>query len=113
VIYLEAPARRIDHLLLALLADTESIESVQLSIAIDTPLSTIVQTVGPEAARATKQPFALEFTNELQDAGNALAGHFSRQTFSPVTRATIGFSGLDSATKDGLDFPSRVFLLVE
>ncbi len=113
VMYIEAPAKRIDQLQLNLLADVEGIESVEFHIALNTPLAGVAKSLSAVQATAIRRSRVFDFGGELQNASQPLARHLSSRDFVRMDKSMLDLASLaGTSVEDGPDFPSQVFLLV-
>ncbi|MFG0262514.1 MAG: hypothetical protein ACF788_09005 [Novipirellula sp. JB048] len=115
VLYLEAPAKRLDQFILRLIADEQGIESVQMTIANDPPL------VGMLESLREVDPTTVTHGSSWQlDAGaeatRALASHLRDQPFVRLDRASASMavtgSGEVGSASEGTDIVGRVLMIV-
>ncbi|TWT76573.1 hypothetical protein CA13_70680 [Planctomycetes bacterium CA13] len=125
VLYLEAPAKKLDQFILNLIADEQGIESVGMSIATDTPLMGIVNSfaaVDPTTVKHEETSWQLA-TGQLasaQDSGGpgieALVNHLRDREFARLDRESAGL-GVTSAMaspsrSESTDVIARVLVVV-
>ncbi|WP_231615303.1 anti-sigma factor family protein [Novipirellula artificiosorum] len=116
VLYLEAPAKKLDQFFLNLVADRQGIESVGLGMANDTPLMAMVesfQSVDPTQVRDAATSWRLDLGNAGIDG---LVGHLSDRPFArtPKDASETGLAaGMGSLFGDeSADVISRVLVVV-
>ena len=115
IVYLEAPAKQLDHFVMALIADENGIESVGWSIAFDVPLLRTVDAIrklDPTTVRHSESRWV-----PVQDAGrrDTLTGSLQDQVYLPIDgnqTPQFGTLGLSTTADDSLDADVVAPLLV-
>ncbi len=115
VLYLEAPAKRLDQFILRLIADEQGIESVSMTIANDPPLVGMIQSLREVDPTTVKHS-----TSWQLDAGangtSALASHLSDRAYVRLDRSTASMavtaSGDDASASTASDIVGRVLMIV-
>lgn len=89
IVYLQVSAKRLDQLILNLVADQENIESVRFMLAEDAPVLDVVQSLRPLDPTAVQHAGSWQLSSESGDLSAVLAGELSsRPNFLAMDMAT-------------------------
>ena len=118
ILYLQAPAKRLDQLLMTLAADQQGIAAVGWSIAFEAPILDVVRSVGPVEPTDIRHAASLELQGRGADVGGRLAGALAAREFLPVRPSgAAGGGGIPqiaaaAGSDSGSDVMAQVLLLV-
>ena len=106
VMYLQAPAKRLDLFYLNLMKDQVGVESIGMSLATNLPILQIVQSVAPDPTTIRHTSTAYELTAQQSAVGD-FAGELSRLNFAPLNREVTA-----AMSQNDPDEPAQILLLV-
>ncbi|MBB3204724.1 hypothetical protein FHS27_000491 [Rhodopirellula rubra] len=116
IIFLQASAKKVDRLFLDLLKDSESVESVGLSLVTDTPILRMTDQLTHVDSTEVKhqQPISLELGNGADDKElETLRDLLGEQNFMPLNAMAGNVDAAsESLSSSGSDVISRVLILV-
>jgi len=116
VLYLQAPMKKLDLFIERLIADVQGIESVRMSLATDTPLVRLVNSIR-KVDPTTIQSESSSWRLDAGQLGNqALASHLSDRAFAGLDRASAQMGVVSSlgTTPSSLsdDIPASVLIVI-
>ncbi|MFG0253548.1 MAG: hypothetical protein ACF787_00390, partial [Rhodopirellula sp. JB053] len=116
IVFLQASAKKIDRLFLDLLQEDEQVESIGLSLVMDTPILQMTDRLAHVDATEVKhqQPISLQLGSGADDKElETLRDLLGDQTFMPLSPMTANMNaGGESLSSSGTDVISRVLILV-
>jgi hypothetical protein len=102
VIYLQSSAKTLDRFYLNLMGDSDGVQAVGMSLAINAPILKIVQSLATDPTTVRHDSTAVEIAG-----APALASELNRLNFAPLNRQTAG-----AMTQSGPDEPAQILVLV-
>jgi hypothetical protein len=118
ILYLQAPAKRIDQLLMTLAADQQGIAAVGWSIAFEAPILNVVRSIEPVEPTDIRHASSLELQGGGSEVGGSLAGALAARDFLPVRLSGAAPGGnvpeiaAVAGSDPGSDVMAQVLLLV-
>lgn len=111
VLYLQAPAKKLDQLYLHLLADMDGVESVGLTITMDAPIVSVAEALQPDPRLIQHSDSAIELLS-----GNGTVGQFAHELgalqFAPANGDLLKAMAGGENDDNGPDVPAQVLVLV-
>ncbi len=106
VMYLQASAKKLDRFYLSLMSDQVGIGSVGMSLATNTPILKLIDSISPDPTTVRHAGTALELSGD-RGIVNGLVGALSQLKFAPLSREAAG-----AMSPSGPDEPSQILLLI-
>ncbi len=116
VLYLQAPAKRLDQFILKLVADAEGIESVGFTLAEDAPILGMVQTLQSVDPATIRHAATWQLSSESRDWVGSLARDLGQRQYATIDRGTAevgAASAMAGGSPDsGPDVLTQVLVLI-